>query len=241
MFHRKNNLPKLIQLMMDNAKIPREFKAEKKDDKATIYVYDVIGGFWGGVSAEAMGKELQLLDVSEIDLRINSPGGDVFEARAMMTALASHKAKINVFVDGIAASAATSLMMAGDCVSMTRGGRMMIHEAWTFMMGNKRDLRSEADLLEGIDQEIIADYRGRTGKKDEELEAWMQAETWFNADQAKEAGFVDEVFEATKKTDNRWNLSAYANAPKDLVQGQPPRYDRSALERRLKLLESTSA
>ena len=228
--------------MMDNAKIPRDFRCEQQDDdKATIYVYDVIGGYWGGVSAEAMSKELQLLKVSNIDLRINSPGGDVFEARAMMTALASHKAKINVFVDGIAASAATSLMMAGDSVQMTRGGRMMIHEAWTFMMGNKRDLRAEAELLEGIDQEIVADYRGRTKKTDAELEAWMQAETWFNADQAKEAGFIDEVFEATKKTDNRWNLSAYSNVPKELLKPEAPRQDRAALERRLRLLESTSA
>ncbi|MGH8429915.1 MAG: head maturation protease, ClpP-related, partial [Solimonas sp.] len=222
----KNRLPKLLQLAMSNAGIPGSFKAEQTGDEATIYLYDVIGGYWGGVSAEAVAKELANISAKTIHVRINSPGGDVFEARAIMTALREHAAKIVIHVDGIAASAATSLMMAGDEVKMTRGGRMMIHEAWTFTMGNKRDLRSEAELLDGIDQEIAADYKGRTGKSDAELHTWMMAETWFSADQAKEAGFVDEIVETTRKADNRWNLSAYDNVPKDLLEPapQPRRY-----------------
>lgn len=239
---RKNNLPKLLQLALDNAGAERQFRAEQKGDEATIYVYDVIGGFWGGVSAEQFSRDLSALDVGTIHLRINSPGGDVFDARAMMTALRQHRANVIVHVDGLAASAATSLMMAGDTVIMTRGARMMIHEAWTIMMGNKADLRAEADLLDGIDSEIVADYKTRTGKTEQQLADWMSAETWFSADQAKEAGFVDAVVETAGKADNRWNLSAYSNVPADLIeQPRPPRHDRAALERRLKLLEACSA
>lgn len=241
----RNRMPKLLQLALDNSGAERSFRAETKGDEATIYVYDIIGGYWGGVNAEQFARDLAALDsgVKTIHLRINSPGGDVFEARAMMVALQQQRADVIAHIDGIAASAATSLMMAAKRIEIARGGRLMIHKAWTIMMGNEDDLRAEADVLKGIDADIVADYKGRTGKTEQQLQDWMAAETWFSADQAKEAGFVDDVIETTAKADNRWNLAAYSNVPQDLLEPPKPRaaHDRGALERRLKLLEACSA
>lgn len=254
----RNRLVALLQLQRDNAELPRSFRVVQAADEATVYVYDVIGGWFGGVDAETFAREIAAITAKTIHLRVNSPGGDVFDARAMMAALAAHPAEIIGHVDGIAASAATSLLMAAKRIEMVRGGRFMIHEAWTLAMGNKRDFRATADLLEGLDLEIIADYRKRTKKSDEQIAAWMEAETWFSADQALEHGFIDEVVEATGAAEeqeggeeepaagNRWNLAAYANAPEDLKAPKPAvnNADRAShwanLERRLKLIENTA-
>ncbi len=236
------SLLQVSQFIAKNADVPRRFECKAKDGEATIYVYDIIGGAWGGVDAQDFAQQLAALDVETINLRVNSPGGDVFAARAMMLALRQHPAEIVAHIDGIAASAATSLVMAADKVQMARGGRFMIHEAWSIVVGNKTDMSETAKLLEGLDEEIVSDYVGRTGADPKQLAAWMQAETWFNADQAKEAGFVDEVIETTNTTDNRWNLAAYANAPAELTE--PPRpaaYDMAAMERRVSLLLRTAA
>jgi ATP-dependent Clp protease protease subunit len=243
----RNRLSKIAQLIRDNADRPRDFRVAKESEaEATIYVYDVIGGFWGGVSAEDYARQLTALapEVNKLNLRLNTPGGDVFEARAMMVATRQFKGDVVVHIDGLAASAGTSLMMAGSEIKMARGARIMIHKAWTFMMGNEEDLTAEAAVLKGIDDEIVQDYKGRTGKSESELQNWMRAETWFNADAAKDAGFVDEVVETTAKTENRWNLNAYSNVPKELLEDikpNMPRVDRAALERRLRLFEAQSA
>jgi ATP-dependent Clp protease protease subunit len=238
-------IPKLLQLVADNANKPRDFRIEAKDDGATIYVYDVIGAWFGGIDETKFAKDLAALKVKNIALRVNSPGGDVFAARAMMTALANHPAKVTAFIDGIAASAATSLIMAADTVAMTRGARMMIHEAWTIALGNKRDFRSQADILDGMDKDIVQDYIAKTGKPVEELAAAMEAETWFNADEAKAYGFVNEIIEATKPASNTWNLAAYKNVPKDLADPPKPKdtieQHRANLDRRFALIERTAA
>lgn len=243
-------VPKILQLVADNKAKGGEYRIENKDNAATIYVYDVIGGAYGGVDETQFAKDVAALNgVTDIALRVNSPGGDVFAARAMMTALANHPATVTAYVDGIAASAATSLIQAADKIVMTRGAQMMIHEAWTFALGNKSDLRTQATLLESIDNEIAKDYANRTGKSVADLAAMMAAETWFTADEAKDAGFVDEVVEATKAASNKWNLGAYKNVPRDLVE--PPaapqasvdeqvKEHRANLLRRLALVEKTS-
>lgn len=226
----------LLQLVLDNRAAPKQNKIVNANGEATIYIYDVIGGYWGGVDAQEFAKQLAALDVSQINLRVNSPGGDVFEARAIMSALAAHPANITGYVDGLAASAATSILMAADKVVMTRGARYMIHKAWGITMGNDDDHIGAAALLTGIDQEIVKDYAGKTGKDEQQIVDWMKAETWFSAEQAVEQGFVDEVVEATAKQSN-WNLSAYANAPKPEI----PKHDMAAMHRRLSLLERTAA
>jgi ATP-dependent Clp protease protease subunit len=159
-----------------------------------------------------------------VHLHINSPGGDVFEARAMAAAVVAHPATVTSHIDGLSASAATYLAMAANEVRMTDGGLFMIHNSWTMAWGDKSELRSTADLLQKIDGTIAADYARQTGKTLDEVVAWMDATTWFTAAEAKDAGFVDAIDANTKRdaaaAAARWNLSAYANAPK-LEQPEP--------------------
>lgn len=231
-------IPKLAQLVRDNAEHLSEYRIEAKGDDATVYAYGVIGGAFGGIDEAQFARDLSRISAKNIALRINSPGGDVFAARAMMTALANHPATVTAHVDGVAASAATSLMMAANRIEMSRGARLMIHNAWSLTIGDKRDHAAQAELLAGMDRDIAKDYSARTGKSESELASLMDAETWFNADEAKAAGFVDSIVETTKAA-NKWNLSAYANAPADLQAETKTHLEH--LERRLSLLEKVPA
>lgn len=209
---------------------PHNFRAEVADDEASVYLYDPIGD-WYGLSATDFVQEINGMDVSTIHLRINSPGGDVFDARAMQVGLKQHKAKVIAHIDGVAASAATYIAMAADEVEMAEGAFFMIHNAWTLMYGNAIEMREQADLLDKIDGSIVTDYRKKTGQSDEQIKEWMAAETWFTADEALEHGFVDRIYEG-KDVDN-FDLSAYSNAPKKPA----PVFDRAELERRLTLVD----
>lgn len=213
---------KLLQLLCDNARADKTapaIRADASGDVAHVYVYDVIDSFWGA-SAKALIEALAATEGKPVHMHINSPGGDVFEARAMVSAVRAHQAKggtVVAYIDGLAASAATYLSLAGNQVHIAEGGMFMVHNAWTLAYGNKAELRSTADLLEKIDGTIAADYARKTGAKSEQIAAWMDAETWFTADEALAAGFVDSVSRPSESDDAkaaRWSLAAYSNAPK---------------------------
>ena len=228
----------LIQLFKNNQAAKREFRIVSEGREATIYLYDIIGEDWyGGVAAKDFVPQLAALDVDTIHLRINSPGGDVFDARAMAQAIKQHSAKVIAHIDGQAVSAATYVALAADEVEIADGGFFMIHNAWTIQMGNAKDFRAQADLLDKVDSSISADYERKTGKTADEVLALMAATTWMTADEALAAGFVDRVMEGKNATKNHWNLAAYGNAPKALTERPEPTVDREALERRLSLLE----
>ena len=137
--------------------------------------------------------------------------------------------------------------MACDEVEISQGAGFMIHNAWTIAIGNKGDMRSTGDLLEKIDAGLVNDYARRTGKTADEVAAWMDAEAWFTADEAKANGFADRVVEVVgKRASNHWDLSAYNNAPKPGTEPKPDseidvEAHRNALERRLALLERAPA
>jgi ATP-dependent protease ClpP protease subunit len=241
---------KLLNLAQDNRGKGSGLRAEATgDDTTTLYVYDVIDGFWG-VSAADFAKELAAITTPKVILRINSPGGDVFEARAMMTAIGDHPAEFTAKIDGLAASAATALTLACDTVEIAEGGFYMIHRAWTFAMGNAEDMSATASLLGKIDDVLTEGYVAKTGKPAAEIEAWMKAETWFNAAEAIDAGFVDQMAVVPEKAKakaaaqaNVFNLSAFANAPKALTE-RPREIDTSARDRaqaRLALYERMAA
>lgn len=235
-------MPKLLQLFLDNQARPKDFRAETNDRRGEVYLYDAIGD-WFGISAEAFNREVRAMEgeIDELHLYINSPGGDVFEARAMATALSQLKVKTVSHIEGLAASAATFLPMVTDEVEMTDGGFFMIHEAWTLTMGNKRDHQQQVDLLTKVDDSILEAYAKRTGADRDQLVAWMEAETWFTAEEAKEHGFITSILETERRQSNaaRWNLGAYHNTPRALTEGPPPEqlYDRAQAERRLALIE----
>jgi ATP-dependent Clp protease protease subunit len=243
-------IPKLMQLAIDNAKTSKPMRAETADDEATIYLHGVIGGWWGDIDETTFAKTLAGIDAKTIHLRINSPGGDVFAARAMMTAIRQHKAHVVAHVDGIAASAATDICMAANSVEISKGAFFMIHNAWTVAIGNKDEMRTTANLLEKIDGAINDDYVARTGKSADEIKAWMDDETWFTADEAVTNGFADTVVEVSGSASNSaaWNVSAYKNAPKALTEPKNPAVDdatvaayRAHLERGFSMLERTPA
>lgn len=217
---------RLMQLLADNRKAPgREFSVRAMGaDEAEILLYDAIvdsaleAEYWGGVAPEPFVAQLRAIDASTIHLRINSPGGSVFGARAIETALREHKAKIVVHIDGLAASAATFVAMAGDEVVMSKGAMFMVHNAWTFAYGNAAELKNTAALLEKIDGTLVATYADRSGQPPEQIANWMGAETWFTAEEAVQHGFADSVSEVDSKTGAKacgaaWSLKAYRNAP----------------------------
>ncbi|MCE9664516.1 Clp protease ClpP [Halomonas sp. M5N1S17] len=234
-------MPKLLQLFLDNQARPKDFRSVHNEGRGEIYLYDAIGD-WFGISAEAFNREIRAMEgeIDELHLYINSPGGDVFEARAMATALSQLKVKTFSHIEGLAASAATFLPMVTDEVEMSEGGFFMIHEAWTLTMGNKRDHLKQVDLLTKVDDSILDAYGKRTGTERDQLIAWLEAETWFTAAEAKEHGFIDSVLETDRRqAAAQWNLAAYHNTPSALTQGPPPeqQYDRAQAERRLALIE----
>ncbi len=220
------------------------FKAEKTDSEATIYLYDAIvssdleAEWFGGVSPKAFISELKAIDAPTINLRINSPGGSVFAARAMEQAMREHKSKIVVHVDGYSASAASFLMMAADEIVMATGAMVMIHNAWTGLWGNADDLRKEADLLDKIDGTLVDTYAARTAQEPQQIAKWMAAETWFNADEAVANGFADRKSESAAKAKAKWDLSAYTNAPNTSEDDEVPltpvvNFDKAHLLRRV--------
>lgn len=223
------------------------FKAEKTADEATIYLYDAIvssdmeAEWFGGVAPKAFIGELHAIDAPVINLRINSPGGSVFAARAMEQAMREHKSKIIVHVDGYSASAASFLMMAADEIVMAPGAMVMIHNAWTGIWGNANDLRKEADLLDKIDGTLVDTYAERSKQDKDTIAEWMAAETWMTADEAVANGFADRKADSKAKAQTKWDLSAYANAPKqDDEEDDPPltpviAFDKDAALRRLEV------
>ena len=150
-----------------------------------LLVYEDIGpGYWGdeGVTAKTVKQQIDSAGVfNRIAVRINSPGGDAFEGVAIMNVLKSQKKPVDVFIDGIAASAASIIAMAGDSITMGKSSMMMVHNAWTLCMGDGDDMRKCADTLDLISAAIGQAYSARTGKTAAEIKTIMDAETWMGA------------------------------------------------------------
>lgn len=223
------------------------FTAESTAEEATIYLYDVItsDSYWGGVTALDFAKELAAITAPVINLRINSPGGDVFAARAMVQAMKDHPSHIIAHVDGYAASAATFLVVAADQSLISEGSYFMIHSAWTIAMGNAKDFTDMANLLARTDKTIANDYMAKTGKSEQEIFDYMTSETYFFGQEAIDAGFIDALATASPKNKIDWDLSAYAHAPviesKKEVIPEPEKFDLSNHQRRLALMEKIAA
>lgn len=221
---------KLLQLLRDNAaqeRKPLNLVRNEDAGEATIYIYDVIDSWWG-IAALQIAPVIAALDPSHtLHVRVNSPGGDVFEGRAIRTAIRQFKGKTIGHVDGLAASAATTVVDACDEVEISEGGMYMIHNGWTYAMGNKHEMRKNADLLDKVDAAIVADYARRTGADADQLVSWMDAETWFSAEEAVEHGFANRLATVPEKgTENsgarKWNLTAFDKVPKALLEEPKP-------------------
>jgi ATP-dependent Clp endopeptidase proteolytic subunit ClpP len=182
-------------------------------NEADVYIYDEIG-FWG-VRAADFAQELSELDVDSINLRLNSPGGSVFEGLGIYNTLKNHKASVTVHIDGLAASIASVIAMAGDEIRIAENAMLMIHRPYALALGNSTELRQEADLLDKIQEQIVNTYTARTGMSAEEVNVLVDAETWMSGEEAKEFGFADKVTESKKAAAsvNQWDLSLFDKAP----------------------------
>jgi ATP-dependent protease ClpP protease subunit len=171
-----------------------KFSAKKGD--AEIILYGDIGF---DITAREFSDELKALGKpGEITLRINSFGGDVFDGVAIYSRLVDSGANITVYVDGIAASAASVIAMAGKEIHIAEAGFVMIHDAWALTAGNAADLIKTAGRLEAVSEQIAGVYQRRTGQDMAQIRKWMAAETEFNASESVEFGFATEVFEAER-------------------------------------------
>jgi ATP-dependent Clp protease protease subunit len=181
---------------------------------AELLLYQEIG--MGGISSKELVEALAALPAVEtITVRINSPGGDVFEALAIHNALTRHPARIVVTVDALCASAATLVALAADEVRMAENALWMIHEPWTVAMGNSADLLKQSDLLDTVAEQIVGIYARRTGLSADAVRDLMRAETWYTAAEALAVGFVDAVDEPLRMAAlARHPLNRFQNPPK---------------------------
>jgi ATP-dependent Clp protease protease subunit len=171
------------------------------NDRAEIYLYGIIGADWfgEGVTAKKFADDLKALgSVKTIDLRINSEGGSVFDGKAMYSLLVEHKAKVISHIDGLAASAASFIAMAGDEIEIAEGGFVMIHNAWMFAMGDAKELRRTADLLDTVNGTILDVYVARTKGDKGAIAKMMDEETWMTAAESVKHGFADKMVENLK-------------------------------------------
>ena len=203
--------------------ISNRYSVQNKDNEATVYLYSDIGG-WFGMDHEEWIKDFNKIDASTIHLRIDSSGGDIFAARAMKTAIIQHKAKVVAHVDGLAASAASFLVMGADEIEIVDGGFFMIHNAMSIidilgffniddLDGLINDLTKERDLHSKLNESIANDYVKRTGSELDQVLAWMAAETWFTAKEAVENNFADRIYDG-EPVEGSYDLSTFANAPR---------------------------
>lgn len=157
-----------------------------------LFLYDVIGG-WFGIEASDVVRELMAITTDQINVRINSPGGDVFDGIAIMNSLISHPATVNVTVDSLCASIATAIAMSGETITMMPGSQMMIHNASGLCWGEAKDMRKLADVLDFQTRNIASLYARRAGG---EVDSWlsaMDAETWLSDEEAVSQGLADQV------------------------------------------------
>jgi ATP-dependent Clp protease protease subunit len=168
-----------------------QFHAAAADKPALLSIHEEIG-FWG-VQAKEFLASLSSIESKELTVEINSPGGDVFAATAMYNALRASGKAITTKVMGVAASAASLVLMAGDKRVMPKNTHVMIHNPWTVAMGNAEELREQAETLDKIGSSLTATYVARTGMKEEDLAPMLAKDTWLTADEALANGFATEL------------------------------------------------
>lgn len=185
--------------------------AVETDDEAEVLIYDEIG-MWG-VTAKDFVDELKASGAKKFHVRINSPGGDVFAGITIYNYLRSLKSNVRITVDGLAASIASVVAMAGQTVTMADNAMMMIHNPWGVVVGNSKDARELADVLDKLRDQIVKAY-ARTGQTAADIKTWMDEEKWMDAAQAVDLGFADEV-DAGIEAQNfaAFNLTKFKHAP----------------------------
>lgn len=183
---------------------------------------EIVGSKWFDeeTSATSFRDALKELgNVSTINLSINSGGGSVFDGIAIYNMLKTHKATVNVYVEGLAASIASVIAMAGDTITMRSGSMLMIHMPFTVLQGNAEEMRKAADTLEKMGDNIVNIYSDRTGISTEEIQQIMSEETWITAEEAVEQGWATRLDqkEAVMNSVPKEILGRFSNVPKNVL------------------------
>ena len=231
--------------------------AKLDGQKAKIDIYGEIVSEnyrWSDVDTSAVSFRDALAalgDVEELDIHINSPGGDVFEGAAIANMIKRHPATTNSYVDGLSASIASTIAVSADNVYMPENAMLMIHNAWSVFMGNHNELREYADALEKINNSTVKQsYIDKNPDIDVEvLSAMMDKETWLSASEAKELGLIDEVIGAvqvaasiTKEQKERFtNIPAALAAEVEPVIETPSSIDKEYLDKAIQQLKDEIA
>ena len=207
------------------------YQIKAKTSSAEILIYEDIGAGWlGGISAKQFVDDLKGLDkVTDINVRINSDGGSVFDGNTIYNALKRHSARVTVDIDGLAASIASIIAMAGDEIRIAENGFLMIHDPWMVTGGTANELRDAADTMDKVQEQLVNTYVKRTGGDHEQIAQWMSDETWMNADEALERGFVDSIVEESKMAACVKHKDRYKQVPENLVPPERPRSERVSL------------
>ncbi len=205
------------------------YQLEQTEKKADMYIFGTISSYpWRekDKDAYAVVKELQDLNVDEISVHINSTGGSVAEGLAIYNVLKNHKAKVTTYCDGFACSAASVIFMAGEKRVMNEASLLMIHNAWTYGMGNAAELRKQAEDLDIITQASVNAYVRNSTISEEEIKKMMDAETWISAEKAKEYGFATQIYEEEVNEASQSAMKAIRN----IILTEPKQAELKAME-----------
>lgn len=205
-------------------------KLDRTGSVPQLYLYGLVArpSWWTDddvISAAGVIALLNELDPgAELVVRINSEGGDVFEGVAIYNALARRQARLEIHVDALAASIASVIAMAGDDIVIAGNAMIMVHQAWTIADGNADELTKVAEKLRQVDDTILNTYEARVGKKStrEQIEEWVQAETWLSPEEAVERGFADRIGELKTGVTAQVKAGRFRNTPKQLLADKPP-------------------
>lgn len=214
-------------------------KASSETDN-TISIYEEIGYDWwtdDGVNAQRVASALRYIgDDQDIIININSPGGDVFEGLAIYNLLRAHKGNVTVRILGVAASAASVIAMAGDEIQIARAGFIMIHNCWSYVIGNQHDMREAADSLAVFDESANDIYRTRTHLDAKEIAKMMDVESWLSGSQAIEKGFADDYLPAdqVEQSEEQPAQAAIRKLDQILAKQNIPRQERRKLFKAIK-------
>tara|TARA_B100001175_G_scaffold39430_1_gene28772 strand:- start:1800 stop:2834 length:1035 start_codon:yes stop_codon:yes gene_type:complete len=189
----------------------------KADNSADVYIFDEIGTY--GVTAQEFITDIKDLKNTPINLRINSLGGDVFDGMAMYNVIKRREAKTTVYIEGIAASIATIIALGADEVVMAENSLFMIHNAWGGSMGEAKDMRKTADTLDKITGELTDIYIKKTGLPYDSLAEMMDEETWLNAQEAFNYGFIDTISDSIKVA-AKYDVSKFKNITQEEIQNK---------------------
>ena len=194
-----------------------------------IYVYGSIGDSWyddAAMTAHRFAYLMQQAGGEDVTVHVNSGGGDVFDANAMAEVIRSYKGRVTASIEGLAASAASYFALTADEVVMNPSALLMIHNPWGRCQGGSEDMRSTADMLDKVRGTIVGQYVRKTGDTEEHIRELMDAETWFDASEALEAGFVDSLTDAAPIAAcvSEGAIDQYKRRPDGLVAGsvEPP-------------------